>query len=70
MSAASPFLSTLVSGPREDVLSFCVIFSGTGELFFALGFGRRSFHAVFMTSGSKSRAARSDRVGLLWCVEF
>ena len=29
---------------------------------------RRSFQAVFITSGSKSRAARSDRVGLLWVV--
>ena len=66
MSADSPFLRTLVSGPREDAVSFCVIFSGLGELFFSFGFGRRSFQAVFMTSGSKSRAARSDKVGLLW----
>ena len=44
-----------------------MIFSGLGDFFASLGFGRRSFQAVFITSGSKSRAARSDRVGLL-CV--
>ena len=64
----SLFLSTLVSGPREESLSVCVIFSGLADFFASLGFGRRSFQAVFITSGSKSRAARSDRVGLLWVV--
>ena len=45
-----------------------MIFFGLGDFFVSLGFGRRSLQAVFKTSGSKSRAARSDRVGLLWVV--
>ena len=67
-STESPFLRTLVSGPREESSSFWVIFFGLGDFFASLGFGRRSLQAVFKTSGSKSRAARSDRVGLLWVV--
>ena len=42
-------------------------FSGLSEFSDSRGFGRRSVHAVLRTSGSKSRAARSDSVGLL-CV--
>ena len=61
-------MRTLVSGPREDAVSFCVIFSGLGELFFSFGFGRRSFQAVFITYGEKSRPERCDNVGLGWVV--
>ena len=59
-------LSMLVSGPREAPSSFGVLFFATVVLVFSFELGRRSFQAVFRTSGSKSRAARSERLGLLW----